>query len=137
MQGVTYQVGRIYIAFKRRADTPDTTHSIYEAFDPPGVGASIHRHPGFDETFTILSGTYEFDIAGECSTLDAGDMVVVPRGTPHGFKCTSAEPGRQLIVGTPGGVFEGFIAEISEALAGGGAVDFASVAAKHGIEFLA
>lgn len=45
----------------------------------------LHAHPGEDEAFFVLEGRVriEFDDGREAVALDAGDLVVVPRGTPH------------------------------------------------------
>ncbi len=67
-------------------------------------------------------------------------MMFAPRGTPHSIKSIGPETGRELIISTPGGLFDGFVAEVSGALVaagnGGPAVDFRGIAKKYGIEFL-
>ena len=66
-------------------------------------------------------------------------MLFAPRGTPHSVRSVGPEIGRELIVSSPGGVFDAFIEEATGALAaakGGAAVDFRTIAAKYGIEFL-
>jgi hypothetical protein len=72
--------------------------------------------------------------------LGPGEMMFAPRGTPHSVKCVGPETGRELIISSPGGIFDAFIAEVTGALAaaakGGPAVDFRAIAAKYGIEFL-
>jgi hypothetical protein len=74
--------------------------------------------------------------------LSAGDMFFVPRGTPHGIKCLGPETGRELMISSPGGVFDAFIDEVASSMtatgepSGGVAVDFRAIAAKYAIEFL-
>ena len=75
--------------------------------------------------------------------LGPGDAVFVPRGTPHSFLCVGPEVGRQLIIGSPGGIFDAFIAEVATSMVDsvspskpGGATDFRAIAAKYGMEFL-
>ncbi len=69
-------------------------------------------------------------------------MLVIPRGAPHGFTCTSQEPGRLLTISTPARVFEAGIDEICRANvdtgtpSGGAATDMRAIAARHGLEFL-
>ena len=67
-------------------------------------------------------------------------MMFAPRGTQHSVKSVGPEIGRELIISSPGGVFDAFIAEASGALTaaakGGPAADFRAIAAKYGIEFL-
>ena len=70
-------------------------------------------------------------------------MVFVPGGTPHAFRSVGPETGRQLILSTPGRLFEAFIEEVENAMVDSGkpsdnrpAVDFRAIAARHGIEFV-
>ena len=66
-----------------------------------------------------------------------------PAGTPHSIKNVSAGNGRELVISSPGRVFDAFIADAAAALHPGTAAklgpgtDFRSIAAKYGIEFLA
>ena len=61
---------------------------------------------------------------------------------PHGFTCTSQEPGRLLTISTPAGVFEAFIADVCSSRidmgtpTGGTAPEMRAIAARHYVEFL-
>jgi hypothetical protein len=75
--------------------------------------------------------------------LGPGEMLFAPRGTPHSIKVLGPEAGRELIISSPGGIFEAFIHEAATALSQGPdapgfgpATDFRAIAAKYGIEFL-
>jgi hypothetical protein len=74
-------------------------------------------------------------------TLGPGEMIFAPRGTPHSVKSLGPEIGRELIISSPGGIFDAFIEEATDAKAsagrGGPAADFKAIAGKYGIEFLA
>ena len=50
-----------------------------------GEGADQHLHP-YAEAFVVQSGTARFRVDGEDIVVDAGNVVVVPPQTPHGFK---------------------------------------------------
>lgn len=63
---------------------------IFNYQEMPGGGPRLHRHP-YPETFIIRSGIAEFTVAGETIRAAAGQLVVVPAGTPHKF--TNAGPG--------------------------------------------
>ncbi len=67
-------------------------------------------------------------------------MMFAPRGTPHSIKSVGSETDRELIISSPGGVFDAFIEEVTGALAaaakGGPPADIRTIAAKYGIEFL-
>jgi quercetin dioxygenase-like cupin family protein len=48
----------------------------------PGASFPRHTHPG-EEIIYVLSGTLEYEVAGEPVTLKAGDVLFVPYGTVH------------------------------------------------------
>ena len=142
MEGKTYQIGRIKVAFKRSEGEGEGSYSIVESTEAPGAGAGLHRHPSYQETFIVCEGRYDFEVAGERRSLEAGDVLVIPRGAAHRFTCTSPEAGRLMTISTPAGAFEAFIAEVCAANidtggpSGGPAVDMRAIAARHGVEFL-
>ena len=142
MEGQTYQLGRMKLAFKRTIDEDEGSYSIFESIEPPGAGAGLHRHPSFQETFIVCEGNFDFEVSGEQRSLGPGDMLIIPRGAPHGFTCTSPQPGRLLTISTPAGIFEAFIAEVCDSHidsgnpSGGPAADMRAIAARHGVEFL-
>ena len=51
-----------------------------------GQGPSLHTHP-YAEAFAVLDGTARFTAGDEQLVVPAGNVVVVPPETPHGFKC--------------------------------------------------
>jgi len=83
------------------------------SIEPPESGAGYHRHPTYDETFIICEGRYDFRLGEKLLKLVPGDVIFVPRGTPHGFVSTGPEVGRQIIISSPGGVFDAMIAEVT------------------------
>ena len=42
-----------------------------------------HNHPNTDETFIVIEGTLRIDFRDGAVTLNAGEMVVVPKGAEH------------------------------------------------------
>ena len=50
-----------------------------------GQGPDLHLHP-YAEAFVVLEGTAVFTAGDEQITVPAGNIVVVPEQTPHGFK---------------------------------------------------
>jgi quercetin dioxygenase-like cupin family protein len=50
-----------------------------------GEGPDLHLHP-YPEVFVVHAGTAEFTAGDERLTVAAGNVVVVPPETPHGFK---------------------------------------------------
>lgn len=53
------------------------------------VGAHTHPYP---ELFVVRTGTAVFTIDGTEHEVDAGNVVVVPAETPHGFANRGEEP---------------------------------------------
>jgi quercetin dioxygenase-like cupin family protein len=51
---------------------------------PPGRGPSLHRHP-YEEIFVVHEGSGTFRVGDAEVEAGAGDVVVVPARTPHGF----------------------------------------------------
>lgn len=142
-EGQVYKVGRITMTFKTTAEHNSGGYTLCEAIEPPASGAELHRHPTFDETFIICEGHYEFQLDETMLNLGPGDVVFVPRGTRHCFKSIGPEIGRQLIISSPGGIFDAFIAEVATSMVDSGspstpgvATDFRAIAAKYGVEFL-
>jgi len=68
---------------------------------PLGGGPPTHHHDRYDEAFYVLSGEMEFRVDGETARVPSGSMAWVPRGATHGFRNSSAEPARMLVVTTP------------------------------------
>ncbi|HEU4658877.1 MAG TPA: cupin domain-containing protein [Capillimicrobium sp.] len=60
-----------------------------------GRGPDQHVHP-YAEVFVVERGVAEFRVAGERIEVPAGNVVVVPPETPHGFKNPGAEPLRVI-----------------------------------------
>lgn len=75
-----------------------------------------HVHREHDEAFYIVAGAFRFLLGDEWFDAPSGSLVVVPRGTRHGFE---TQPGsRALLFTTPAGL-EGFFRELGEGLAEG------------------
>jgi mannose-6-phosphate isomerase-like protein (cupin superfamily) len=70
---------------------------------PHGMGIPAHVHTREDEVFHIVDGAAEFLVGSDRVDARAGATIVGPRGKPHAFKATSADPCRMIVVVTPGG----------------------------------
>ena len=112
-EGKSYKLGRMTMTFKTTAHQGWNAYTVCEAIEPPDSGAGYHRHATYDETFIICEGRYDFRLDGKLLKLSPGDVVFVPRGTPHGFVSTGPAVGRQLIISSPGGIFDAMIAEVT------------------------
>jgi mannose-6-phosphate isomerase-like protein (cupin superfamily) len=50
---------------------------------PHADGPPLHIHETFDEVFKVAKGKASIFINGEKKTLQIGEQIVIPRGTPH------------------------------------------------------
>ena len=79
--------------------------------DPPGaemtIGVAVfdaaksnieHIHPNCEEAVYVLEGSVEHTLAGQRTTLHAGDLIIVPRGVPHRLLNESQASARCYIV---------------------------------------
>lgn len=142
-EGKTYKLGRITLTFKTSAEDTSGAYTLCEAIEPPDSGAGLHRHATYDETHIICEGHYECQLGDRRLRLGPGDMMFAPRGTPHSVKSIGPQTGRELIISSPGGLFDAFIHEVVTSMTASGspskpepATDFRAIAAKYGIEFL-
>jgi quercetin dioxygenase-like cupin family protein len=68
----------------------DATASFFVNTHAPGEGPSLHRHP-YEEIFILLDGQATFRRGDDKIDAQAGEIVIVPPNTPHGFTNTSDE----------------------------------------------
>jgi quercetin dioxygenase-like cupin family protein len=135
MDGVAYQLRATKLVFKRREGEAENAYSLIELVEPPGGSVALHRHAAWQETFIVLEGRFEFQASGEHHSLGPGEIIVIPRGAPHGYTCTSPEPGRLLTISDPARVFEAFAAD-TQAANNDPARDVAAVFESHAFELL-
>jgi quercetin dioxygenase-like cupin family protein len=135
MDGKAYQLGSLQLVVKRSEGEHEGSYSLIESLEQPGASVDLHRHAAWQETFIVLEGRFDFQAAGELRSLGPGEMLVIPRGAPHGFACTSPEPGRLLTISSPARVFEAFVADTSAANSDP-AIDVRAVFERHGLELL-
>jgi quercetin dioxygenase-like cupin family protein len=79
------------------------TLAVEVVHEPGGSPPPVHLHPGQDERFTVLEGEATVRIGREERILRAGDVVEVPRGTPHTFWNAAGDPARLRWETTPPG----------------------------------
>ncbi len=71
--------------------------SFFISRNPPGTGPDLHRHP-YDETFVVQDGKAYFTVGESTVEATAGEIVVVPAGTPHKFVSCGAGRLRQISI---------------------------------------
>src|SRR5918998_558555 len=69
--------------------------SFFISRNRPGTGPDLHRHP-YEETFIVQDGKARFTVGEETIEATAGEIVVVPAGTPHKFVNTGQTRLRQI-----------------------------------------
>jgi mannose-6-phosphate isomerase-like protein (cupin superfamily) len=69
--------------------------------EPPRLIAPLHIHHRDDEAWYVLEGTLRFRLGEDEVEARAGTAVFGPRGVPHTFWNTTAEPARYLLIMTP------------------------------------
>ena len=67
-------------------------------FDPPRYVAPLHIHNEDDEAWYVLDGELCVRVDRDDVVVPAGEMVIVPRGTPHTYWNSQAGPTRYLLV---------------------------------------
>jgi mannose-6-phosphate isomerase-like protein (cupin superfamily) len=96
------------------------TNGSFELFEEVRTsfgGPPPHVHREHEELFFVLDGRYVFVRDRDEVELEAGESIVIPRGTRHHFR-TLIEPSRTLILIVPAGL-EGFFREMGSELAAG------------------
>jgi mannose-6-phosphate isomerase-like protein (cupin superfamily) len=138
-EGKTYNLDRLTLVFKNALDSEASGYSVCVGTSEPGwSGTRLHRH-GFEEWHVQIEGASEWQLGRDRFVLNHGDMVFVPRGVPHGFTAVGTGQGSQLLISSPPGLFEGFIADVISLERGTAPPDartFQDVCDRYGIEFL-
>lgn len=98
------------ITFLITGDQTGGASFVAEAVVPPGGGPPPHIHRCEDETFYILEGRITSCIGDKIITASAGDLIHIPRGTPHSFKNEGDRVLKMIVFFTPAGI-EGFFEE--------------------------
>jgi mannose-6-phosphate isomerase-like protein (cupin superfamily) len=99
-------------------DTPDELE-VEATWDPISKRPPPHLHPAQDEEFVVQSGQMTAWIDGEERRLEAGDTLLIPRGTPHKMWNTATDPAIALWRTRPAGRTAEWFATIDRLTAGG------------------
>lgn len=79
--------------FRATAESTGGSYVEVEATYPPhSVPPPLHLHPNQDEHFTVLRGRFHTIVDGVVRDLEPGDVLEVPRGTPHQMWSVADEP---------------------------------------------
>ncbi|KAL3690637.1 hypothetical protein R1sor_004288 [Riccia sorocarpa] len=83
--------------------------SSFEDEVSPGIGPPLHYHTLEDETWTMLEGGLTWIIGENQHDVTDGDVIFIPRGTPHAFVNKSGKNARMLVIYTPAGQENWFV----------------------------
>ena len=75
--------GQRLIMRQTAADTGGELLEMEAIHAPGGEPPPVHAHPQQEERFTALAGAMRVQVAGREHRLAAGDVLVIPAGTPH------------------------------------------------------
>ena len=79
----------------------------------PGHATPYHLHHAEDEAFYVLEGEFTFICDGQKTVLGPGGYIFLPRGLPHGFRCTGEKESSVLVLAMPGTGFTGMMLEMA------------------------
>jgi quercetin dioxygenase-like cupin family protein len=119
------------IAIRISSQETGGAYSMAEGILGPMSGPPLHIHQHEDEIVEVLEGCLMFALDGQSFEAVAGDVIVVPRGTPHSWRNLTDLPVRARAIFTPGGaerMFEQFHGREPEELA--------AIAEAHGTIFV-
>jgi len=80
---------------------------------PPGSGTPCVTHAKEEEVYFVLQGELFMHTPDEKHTLQAGDMVHLPPGTPHGYR-NPGESTARFLAWTVGGPMDQFFVNMAE-----------------------
>jgi len=88
-----------------RVSSLDTngTYAVVESIAAPGCATPMHLHRNEAEHFVIIAGSYRIAIGEKIYEASAGASIILPKGVPHSWRNISSEPGRMVVILTPGG----------------------------------
>jgi mannose-6-phosphate isomerase-like protein (cupin superfamily) len=78
-------------SFMFEGETSGSGVSSFIVRTPPGKFVELHVHP-YPETFVLLEGRGRWTAGDIVEELEAEQIIVVPRLTPHGFRNIGDEP---------------------------------------------
>ena len=127
------QEARVLVSSEQTGDA----FSVLRFFIPPGNVTPPHLHRTTDETFLIESGEIEINRGGELLRGRKGDVIYLPKGTPHALRVIGNDEGVALVVCVVPGGFDRFFAACAEEFKKGEPEMplLVKLAAEYGIEF--
>ncbi|NGX39281.1 MAG: hypothetical protein KR126chlam1_00604 [Chlamydiae bacterium] len=83
----SFEIGGVHVSLLVDDSATGGRFETFEAWsEQEGVGPEMHLQLHMDEIFYIVAGQMAFNIDGIERIAQAGDVLVVPRNTPHQWK---------------------------------------------------
>src|SRR5688500_16690196 len=102
-EGETAELGIATMRLLVPRDQTGGTFAMAEFQGGEGPWTVPHVHRGLEEGFYVVEGSFEFTSGDEVREAARGTSIVIPRGTPHVFRC-GAGGGTVLVWWAPGGL---------------------------------
>jgi quercetin dioxygenase-like cupin family protein len=102
-----YRVYRDRFTFLINSEDTGGRSCTMEVLISPNGGSKVHTHNDADEQFYILDGTVTMRVGEMTFRATTGDVVFIPRQTPHSIN-TGTTAARVLATFTPGGIEDVF-----------------------------
>ena len=86
----------------------DFNCSFFITDAPPGTGPKLHTHP-YEEIFIVQEGNVRFQAGDQVIDATAGQIVIVPAGTPHRFTNLGPDRSRHIDIHPAGEMITAWI----------------------------
>ena len=105
----------------------------FETNSEPGQFVPVHIHPDQDEFILVQEGELDLKLDGEWLKAQAGDLVRLPRGIPHGYFNKSDKPARALFWVSPVGELDQLFEKLDNLT---DPEEVVKISAAHAVNFL-
>ena len=102
------------VTYKTTTEQTGGAYSLFEVHTAPGHDPPPHLHHYEDVALFVLEGTFAVRIGDGMLELGPGSYTFLPRETPHAYTNRGRLPARLLVIVSPDGVCELFIAEVGQ-----------------------
>jgi oxalate decarboxylase/phosphoglucose isomerase-like protein (cupin superfamily) len=105
----------------------------FETNSEPGQFVPVHIHPTQDEFVLVQEGVLDLKLDGQWVKAQAGDLVRLPRGIPHGYFNKSDKPARALFWVSPARMLEELFNNLHNVA---DPAEVVKISARHEVDFL-
>ncbi|MDB5547922.1 MAG: cupin protein [Tardiphaga sp.] len=105
----------------------------FETNSQPGQFVPVHIHPTQEEFILVQEGVLDLKLDGEWVRAEAGDLVRLPRGIPHGYFNKSDKPARALFWVSPARQLEALFEKLHDLT---DVAEIVRISAAHEVDFL-